>query len=89
MALQVGGEKQTVTATTSAEMLKTTDASIGEVVDRRNTLIKMANRRSSTTSRRSTMESSAKEIRFACPIPEKRVRETIFVAMVTSELIPA
>jgi hypothetical protein len=35
IALQVGGEKQTVTATTSAEMLKTTDASIGEVVDRR------------------------------------------------------
>ncbi len=33
--LQIGGEKQTVTAVSSAEMLKTTDASVGEVVDRR------------------------------------------------------
>jgi len=33
--LQVGGETQTVTAMTAGEMLKTTDASVGEVVDRR------------------------------------------------------
>ena len=33
--LQVGGERQTITAITSPEMLKTTDASVGEVVDRR------------------------------------------------------
>jgi hypothetical protein len=33
--LQVGIGTETVTATTAAEMLKTTDASVGEVVDRR------------------------------------------------------
>ena len=33
--LQVGMGSETVTATTAAEMLKTTDASVGEVVDRR------------------------------------------------------
>ncbi|HEX3436024.1 MAG TPA: carboxypeptidase regulatory-like domain-containing protein [Pseudacidobacterium sp.] len=33
--LQVGGDSQTVVATSAAEMLKTTDPSVGEVVDRR------------------------------------------------------